>query len=416
MKRNLRIQTFIILVSIIAILSTSLFAQRKRVKKRGGASSSAKVIKTNIDVHYQSRIDASDQIIAFGTGFLNGVSYIKPGETNATPVPNSNNYSSKFFVAIGTKIVLAKPDFTMAVFDTATKTMTEIPESNLKLRSIGGDMFTGGSIQRSGNYAAVITDLNSGDNSVIKVIDVSGAEPRIIRFEGSGVAPNRSKALVRQVAVDAKTAMVAVVSGREYEMKIYDINNPNKAPKIIDLTKYRGVGKNQMAFDNGKILFLTGESKSKAVILDVATGNFTEMTLAYHNVALAGGKFVYFANRGTNDYKGNSSRAVVGNVGTKPRLSNTKSPIGGSPNNGIVGFGATAAITPNGKNIFIAGWRDIGQTERFQSYRGGRFVTQRDATARPAILQGSDIVASSKIVALKVGRNNSTKLGYIKLK
>ncbi len=411
MKLNLRIFTIINLILVVAILSTSLTAQRRR-----GGASSAKVIKTNIDVHYQSRIDVSDEVIAFGTGFNNGVSYLKLGETNATPVPNSNNYSSSFFAVIGTKIVLAKLDFTMAIFDTATKKMTEIPENKLKLRSIGGNMFTGGSIQKSGDYAVVITDLNSGDNSVIKVIDVSGNEPSIIRFEGSGVAPNRSKALVRQVAIDAKSGMVAVVSGREYEMKIYDINNTNKTPKVFDLTTYRGVGKNQMAFDNGKILFLTGESKAKAVMLDVASGKFTEMSLAYHNVALAGGKFVYFANRGTNDYKGNVSRAVVGNVGTQPRLSTTKSPIGGSQNNGIIGFGATAAITPDGKNIFIAGWRDIGQTERFQSYRGGRFITQRDATARPAILQGSDIVASSKIVALKVGRNNSTKLGYIKLK
>lgn len=388
-------------VSLVAILSTSLLAQ--------------KVVKTNIDVHYKSRVDTSDDIIVFGTGFNNGVSYIKPGDTTATAIPNSDNYSSKFFVAIGTKILLGTPDYTMAVFDTATGKMTEIPEDTLQLRNINGTMFEGGSIQKSGNYAAIITDTTGGDNSAIKVLDVAGDEPKIIRFEGSGQTED-AEMIYRHVAVDAKTGMVAGAGSNNYEIRIYDINDPDKAPKVFDLKSYKGVAKYQMRFDDGKILFQSGETKEKAVLLDVASGKFTDMSQAVYSMAMAGGKFVYFANRGSNDYHGISSRAVVGKVGTEPTLSAGKKPIATSANNGMVGFGSSAAITPDGKHIFIAGLEDVGQTERFQTYRGAKFVAQGDATEKPAFLKASDVVASSKIIAFKIGWDNQTKLGYIKLK
>ena len=405
------------IISIVSVLSTSLTAQRRRgkSKRRGAAASSVKVIKTNIDVHYKSRVDVSNDIIVFGTGFNTGVSYIKPGGKVATPVPNGNKYSSKFFVAIGTKILLGTPNYTMAVFDTATGKMTEIPEDKVKLRNINGSNFLGGSIQKGGNYAAFITDTTGGDNSAIKVIDFSGAEPKVIRFEGSGQTED-AEMIYRHVAVDAKTGMVAGAGSNNYEIRVYDIKNPEKAPKVFDLKGYKGVAKYQMVFDNGKILFQSGETKEKAVILDVASGKFTDMSQAVYGMAMAGGKFVYFANRGSNDYHGISSRAVVGKVGSQPKLSAGKKRISTSANHGMVGFGSTAAITPDGKYIFIAGLDDVGQTERFQTYKGARFVAQRDATEKPAFLKASDLVASSKIVAFKIGRDNKTKLGYIKLK
>ncbi len=414
----IRLAMVVGIVSLVAVLSTSLIAQKRRAKaKKSGAASasSANVVKTNIDVHYKSRLDTSDDIIVFGTGFNNGVSYIKPGDATATAIPNSENYSSKFFVAIGTKILLGTPDYTMAVFDTATSKMTEIPGDTLQLRNINGSNFEGGSIQKSGNYAAVITDKTGSDNSAIKVLDVSGDEPKIIRFEGSGETED-AEMIYRHVAVDAKTGMVAGAGSNNYEIRVYDINAPDKAPKVFDLKSYKGVAKYQMRFDDGKILFQSGETKEKAVLLDVATGKFTDMSEAVYGMAMAGGKFVYFANRGSGDYHGISSRAVVGNVGKQPKLSAGKNPIATSANNGMIGFGSTAAITPDGKHIFIAGLDDVGQTERFQSFKGAKFIAQSDATEKPAFLKASDVVVSSKIVAFKIGRDNQTKLGYIKLR
>ena len=332
-----------------------------------------------------------------------------------TPIPDSNNYSSKFFVAIGTKILLGTPDYTMAVYDTATGKMTEIPEDKVQLRNINGSSFLGGSIQKGGNYAAVITDTTGGDNSAIKVLDVSGDEPKVIRFEASGETED-AEMIYRHVAIDAKTGMVAGAGSNNYEIRVYDINNPEKAPKVFDLKPYKGVSKYQMVFDNGKILFQSGETKEKAVLLDVASGKFTDMSEAVYGMAMAGGKFVYFANRGSTDYHGISSRAAVGTIGSQPKFVAGKKPIATSANNGIVGFGSTAAITPDGKHIFVAGLDDVGQTERLQKYSGAKFVTQRDAAAKPAFLAATDVVASSKIVAFKIGRNNQTKLGYMKLK
>ena len=399
----LRLTAIIFLITLAAVLSSGLMAQR------------LKVVKTEIPVAYKATLDASDDIIVFGTGFNNGVEYIKPGDAAARKIPNGDKFSSKFFAAIGTKIVLANPsNFTLAVFDTATNKLIEIPESELKLRSIGGSRYYAGSIQKSGNLAVVITDTSGSDNSAFKVIDVSGAEPKVIRFEGSG-RDNNSTVRFNQVAIDAKSGLVAGGGSMDYDIKLFDINNPEAPPKSIDIKKYNGVGRAQMRFDDGKILFQTGESYQRAILLDVASGNITEMSRAKYDMALSGGTYVYFGDRDSKDSSSIIARTAVGKVGAQPKFSAGATPVGGSKNNGTIGFGASAAITPDGKQIFIAGMEDVGRTERFQVYRRGKFALQRDASVKPAFLQASDVVASSKIVAFKIGRDNLTKLGYIKL-
>lgn len=402
----LRLTATICLIMLAAILSTGLMAQRRSAKSRV----STKVVKTKFPVHYKANIAVSDDIIVYGTGFLNGVEYIKPGDTSSSKIPNGNQFSSKYFAVAGTKIILAKPNsFTLAVFDTATNKMAEIPESTLRIRSIGGSMFMGGSIQSSGNYAAVLTDPNAtADKSGFKAIDVSGAEPRVIAFP--------TKQVFRQVAVDEKTGMVAAAGGLDYSINLFDIKNPNSPPKVVNVKKYNGVGMAQMRFDDGKVLFQTAESYKRAMLLDVASGNITELSRAQHDMALKGGTYVYFAARDSKDSSSITGRAAVGKVGAQPKFTVGATPIGGSKNNGLVGFGASVAITPDGKQIFIAGMETAGRTERLQIYRRGKFALQRDASYRPGFMQASDVVASSRIVAFKTGKDNTTTLAYIKLK
>lgn len=152
------------------------------------------------------------------------------------------------------------------------------------------------------------------------------------------------------------------------------------------------------------------------MLIDAATGKITEMSKAVHAMAVGGGTYVYFAERSSDDNLGIIARAAVGKAGSQPTFSAGKTGIGGTPNNGIVGFGASAAITPDGKQIFIAGMEDVGRTERLQIYRAGKFVPLADASEKPAFLRASDITASDSIVAFKVGADNQTTVGYIKLK
>jgi hypothetical protein len=380
------------------------------------------VVKTEIPVAYKARIAVGDNIIVFGTGFTTGVEYIRPGDKQSRKIPNGDAFSSKFFAAAGSKIILANPKaYTVSVFDTATEKITDIPESTLKLKHIRGDMHEGGGIMSSGNYAVVMTDTSGTDDSAFKVIDVSGAEPKVISFNGTGIR-NSNQEVFKQAAIDAKTAMVAVSTGvgnavyEKPEIRIYNPKNPDDDPKVIDLEKYKGVGSRQMRFDGGKILFQTGEPYGRAMLLDAVSGKITEMSRSVHSMALAGGTYIYFAERDSSDASGIIARAATGQSGAQPAFAAGKDGIGGTPSNGVVGFGSSAAVTPDGKQIFIAGTEDVGRTERLQVFRAGKFAPLADASEKPAFLRASDVVASNTIVAFKVGADNQTTLGYIKLK
>jgi hypothetical protein len=382
-----------------------------------------KVVKTSIPVAYKGRIAAGDSIIAFGTGFVNGVEYMRPGDTAARKIPGGDQFSSKFFAVAGDKIILANPQtFTVSVFDASSEKMHDIPESTLKLRHIKGGMYEGGGIMSSGAYAVVLTDTGGLDDSAFKVIDASGAgEPRIIGFDGTGVRRSNQE-VFKQVAIDAKTGKVAAAKinrtsdNEEISIRIYDFKNPDADPKIIDLAKYKGVDERQMRFDSGQILFHTDENYARAILLDAESGKITELSRAVHAMALAGGTYVYFAERDSDDNLGIIARAAVGGGAAQPKFTLGKTGIGGTPSNGVIGFGASTAVTPDGKQIFIAGTEDVGRTERLQIYRAGKFAPLADASEKPAFLRASDVVASSSIVAFKVGADNQTKIGYIKLK
>lgn len=397
----------ILFVLIAAILSSWLFSVEAQTLK---------VVKTGIDVGYKARIDASDQIIVFGTGFTTGIDFIRPGDTKPRGIPGGDNFSSNYFAVCGEKIILAnQQQFTVSVLDTKTGKLTNIPESQLKLKSVSGSMYDGGGIQASGDYAVVITDTFGNDSSAFKVIDVSGAEPRVIKFPDSGEAFNNRKG-VYQVAIDEKSGLVAAVTA-ENELTLLNFKDSGTKPRKFSLKEFRGVHTPQIRFDNGKILFQTNENYPRAMILEIEGGTTTDLGLAKYDMALRGGTYLFFAARDAKDNVGITSRAAVGKVGGKPGFVIGDKPVDGkSKNNGYVGFGAAAAITPDGKQVFIAGMEDVGQTERFQFYNGRAFSTLPDASVNPAILKASDVVASSSLVAFKVGIDNRTTLAYIKLR
>ncbi|REJ78681.1 MAG: hypothetical protein DWQ47_04325 [Acidobacteria bacterium] len=398
------IGSFTTVLFLVVLLPGLAFSQR-----------GLRIVKTDIPVAYKATIAVSDQVIAFGTGFNTGVEYLKPGDKQAAKVPGSENYSSKSLGVCGTKIILANTrNFTVAVFDTTDGSLKAIPEDVLRLRAITGDMHQGGGMQTSGNYAVAITDTTGSDSSAFKVIDVSGPEPKVISFEGSGEIAN-ARAVYRQVAIDAISGKVAAAGGMDYGINIFDIDAPDSEPKRFDVKSVNGVGTMQMRFDNGKILFQTGESYARAFLLDTATGKITEMSRAIYGLAFSGDTYVYFASRDSNDNHGIIARAAVGKAGGQPKFSAGATGVGGSRNNGTVGFGSSAAVTSDGKRVFIAGTDAVGRTERFQLLGGSKFVLQPDRGNRPAFLLGSDVVASTKVVAFKTGTDNNTTLGYILL-
>jgi hypothetical protein len=374
------------------------------------------VVKTGIEVVYKGRIEVSDKMIAYGTGMVKGVDYIRPGDTKGRGIPGSDQFSSSFFCVAGEKIVVANPnEFTVSVFDTAAGKMTNIPVDELKLYRVSGSMYDGGSIQCSGNYAVVITDTSGKDMAAFKVLDLTGAEPRIIPFKGRGQAFSR-QILVTQVAVDDKSGHAAAATPT-YDIVLFNFKKPEEEPRVLFFESVKGVGKAQMRFDDGRILFHSGEAYPRAILTDIESGEPVELTRAIHSSALRADTYVYFADRDSKDTLGIVARAAVGKISEKPVFVTGEAKVdGATANNGYIGFGSSVAVTPDGKQIFVAGRDDIGRTERLQAYRAGKFALVPDASVRPAFLQASDVIASSSIVAFKVGVDNRTTLAYIKLK
>lgn len=368
------------------------------------------VVKTGIKVQYKARIAASDQLIAYGTGPVKGVDYIRPGDKAGRGISGGEEFSSGFFAVCGEKIVLANPqDFTLTVFDAASGKSVNIPESTLRLRSLGGSMYNAGGPVADGDFVAVLTDQNSGDKSAFAVVDLSGAEPKVKGF------PRFNNNYLKQVAVSAASGRL--VAATDNHVAVYDFKSGNGEPKVIEIAEHGGIGMSQMRFDGEWLLYHDNQSYASAVLLNVRTGAAKKMTRGQFGMALRGGTFCYFAARDARDSNSTEARAVVGKVGGEPNVFAADKPVdGATKNNGLQGFASSAAVTPDGKLVFMAGQDSIGRAERLNVHDGQTLRLVPDASASPAFLQASDVVASSTFVAFKTGANNDTTLAYIRLR
>ncbi|MCH8253153.1 MAG: hypothetical protein IID36_11935 [Planctomycetes bacterium] len=87
---------------------------------------------------------------------------------------------------------------------------------------------------------------------------------------------------------------------------------------------------------------------------------------------------------------------------------------GSTTNNGAFGFAQTAAITPDGSRLFIAGREGVGSGEYLQLSTGGAFGLFADPTGEDAYgCSGTDVSVTANTVAFKSERNNETVVAYI---
>ncbi len=370
------------------------------------------VVKTAIALHVQGRIEAGDGIVAYGTGGFAGVDYINVGDTAGRGVTNGANFKAKSFAVCGKKIIFDE-NFQLTVFDTTDASSTAIPLTDIRVARTPASVDEGGHFQSDGNLVGVMNDAGSvTDGKEVKVIDVSAAAPNVISFD---VNPASSPA---QIAVDASNPHVAVVANHIFY--IYDVANPTTAPVQWDVSGLDGVDNaTQMRFSGGYILYHDNAAFGNARLLDTTDGTVVAMTSnpAAQTLAMAGGKYAYFVNRDAADSFGTVNRSGIGDVPTAAAvLAGDTQITAGTDNNGFVGWGQTAAITPNGAWFFLAGFESIGQQEYLMAGTGGAFGLVPDpADASADGLQASDVSATATTVAFKVGSNNDTTVGYITL-
>lgn len=417
-----RIQSLCLTAALLAGTGLTAVAQQRKAPARGTGAAAApapagrlNVVKTGIKVEPRSRIALGDGFIVYGTGFT-GVDYMQPGDTAGRGIPGGDEFSSAEFVVCGKKIVLTK-NFNISVFDTETRTMVNIPESEVRLASMSNEMYGARSLAADGPFCLASNDHSSvADQSVIKLIDTSGPRPKLIKLP---VADTRLK--VHQIAIDATTRQALVVFEVDRQVLVYDIDNPNAQPKYFKLGDYGPVS-TPVKLKGGKLFYIGDyQGSNYFCALDIATGKVwyaTTKVWAYP-FATNGSTYCIFLNREANDSSALEYRSSIGQFGAEPNPAvATGAFVTGKTNaDGLVGFGSSAAMTSDGKLVFMAGQAEISDGEHLHVSRGGGpFQLVPDATEKPAFLRATDVVTNDSIVAFKVGDRTDVRLGYIKLK
>ena len=322
-------------------------------------ASALTIVKTDIAVRHDAGLQCGDDLIAFGTGTITGVSYIIPSEapTTGTAAPNSDLYDSSGFAVSEHTIFLVGSNagslaFQVSVFDVPTATIIKtFTTEEIRLASIPVSAHDTGNIQADGDFCAVICDQSTvSDGKVVKVIDVSGAVPALIAFDENPTGR------VEQLAVDAATKMVAAVTGDTFY--VYDIDNPSAA--ATQIAAPNGIGDYVIQISGDYIIALDDQSYEEAFLVDLSTNTIVALTsaLATGNPAIGGTTFAFFADADANDSSGGSQRAAVGTV---PGPAFDKAPLdqyidGSTPNNGLVGFAGGMCVTPSGNYVFLSDW------------------------------------------------------------
>ncbi|MEM8734823.1 MAG: hypothetical protein AAGG44_11400, partial [Planctomycetota bacterium] len=160
---------------------------------------------SDVETRVDTGLAVGEDLVVFGTGFPNGVKYLRAGENEAREIPQGETFSSTVFRVCGQKIILTKRS-EVFVFDTESEQLTPIPPSEISLYDARESLIrSNGYLVATVNAATRVTDGN-----IIKVIDVSGKQPVVIPIENANYVDHD----VTSVAVDAKNGHVAVAAGR----------------------------------------------------------------------------------------------------------------------------------------------------------------------------------------------------------
>jgi hypothetical protein len=379
------------------------------------------LVKTGIDVRHDAGLSVGNDVIAFGTGATNGVSYVLPSTnpTAATPVTNSATYDSSDF-AVGNRTIFlvggpaSSLPFRVSVYnvDTAAIALT-FTNSQVRLARIPVSAHDLGNIQADGNYCVVVCDQGTvTGGKILRVIDASTATPTLITFTTN---PASSGMQVQQVAVDSATKTVVAVANDTFY--VYDMLHPTTAPRQIPSPL--GIGDIQMAIYGTYLIAVDDQATPEAILVDLTTNTIVGLTdaQAIFDLAIGSGVFGFFANFDAADGVGGDQRAALGAIPgpgfVKVALGNRID--GSTTNNGTVGFAGTMGITPNGKYVFLA--------DSYFQYSPGSaaFVVPADPKGEdPYACPAWDVDCSNNTVGFKTAAthsdNTSTKLGYAVLK
>ena len=346
---------------------------------------------TGVPTRNDTGIAAGEDLVAFGTGFPTGVKYIRVGDDEAREIPGGETYHSKVFGVCGHKIILVKKN-QVIVFDTRNGKLSAIPESDVSLYDVRATLLTtGGFLVGTVNKATAVTD-----RTIIKVIDVSGDDPKVIPIKNADYLDSD----VSSLSIDAKAGTIAVSSGRKKLIAAAKIA-PLANQHVIDVTDYRGVGPQRIFIEDDWVVYADEDWKVR--LLDLGTG--APKAITDEAFPRAGNGF--FVRKGrlavatTEQKVGSRYRFAIADLDDSPAtVPGTGSAIEGT--SGGLGMGGGAAIAID-KTVFIAGTPGdgIGVGEHLQMLddENGTWRPIHGPAGKP--LAASDVTTSIGLLAFK---------------
>jgi len=208
-----------------------------------------------------------------------------------------------------------------------------------------------------------------------------------------------------------------VIAAAGDSLYIYDLNNPTVDPVAVALPNDIS-NLAQMRVAGDYLIALDDQDYKQAFLVNLATPQLITLTdgnASINGFAVGGDQFAFFADFDADDSVGGSQRAAVGTI---PGPSFVKAALddqidGATNNNGLVGFGGSMCITPDGRCLFLA--------NSYLQYRttGAAFAVPADPQAAdPYACPAWDIHCSTNTVGFKTATTNGDSdktVGYIRL-
>lgn len=358
---------------------------------------------TDIETRNDTGFAAGEDMVVFGTGYPNGVKYMKVGDSKAREIPDGETYNSKVFGVCGTKIVLVKKN-QIVIFDTANEKLSAIPESEVSLYDVRSTLLaTNGFLVGTVNKVA-----NVKDRTIIKVIDVSGDAPKIILIKNGDYLDSD----VSSLSIDAKHGTIAISSSRKKLIAAANIV-PLANQHIFDLADYRGVNRQQIFLEEDWVTYADEDWKVR--LLDLGKGASKAIT----DEAFASSGNGFYVRKGrlvvatTAEKVGARYRFAIGDLDDSPSIvPGTGAAIAAT--SGGLGMAGCAAIAID-KTVFIAGnpGDGIGVGEHLQvlDEEEGTWIPIKGKDGK--VIAASDAVTSMGFLAFKVlNESGKTVVGH----
>ena len=364
-----------------------------------------RVVVTDIAARVDAHIAAGDGVVAYGTGPNTGVAYVMCGDDVERSIPAGAEFSSKAFFFAGKKLVLVRKN-EVCVFDTESGLLTELPADQVWLSRSPYAALKGRHIVFDGNLVAVLCDpKKTSDRRVAKVIDLSGAEPRII---GLGF-PDATPSELVSIAVDAEGGRLVLASARkdclfhaplaeDAQFAKVGLSGHDSIDRSCAPIVRRGVA---ATFD------ATGSRKLRLVDLDAGT---------VRTLCGMGKSLRYFDFDGdrvalASDVSHGSSYEVrVGDASGQPAA---PAGAGESAKYGKAGYAQRVALY--GSDLVFASGSGAGGIGKDEVLLGTDGKAWHEVERGGAPLPAVDVTLGQHVLAFKTGKSRDARIGYVLL-